>query len=304
MSKISDEKSLQQLAMNFVEKRNDETFTLLYERFKPGLKKYIKNFSMDSDTVDDIFSVTMSKAYSFVDKYDSTWNFSTWVYTICRNECLAEIKRKSMICSFDGTNVDFASNSEDMIFENDYEFFSNEETIQSDDVYDEILNEIKNLPEHYRGVISDRIINKMKYKDISIKYGLKINTVRSRIHSAKKILKSIWLNNKTKSENSTKIINIPGITSVVVYGEKKFEKCDIIVISAVYGARDKWIDVTEEVKEKIESEGEVKSCNRLGGDPIYGVKKSMIIKYEIGSQEIEKKIPEGKLFVKQNCFFQ
>jgi len=299
------EKSLQQLALDFVETRTERSFTFLYNRLKPGLKKFIQKYHQDSDTVDEILAITLSKAYVYVDKYDPQWNFSTWIYKICQNECLMEIRRKNAVSSLDNM-VDSkmtikAINDDDWKITPEYEVYSNEEVIHADSLYTEVLEEIRNLPEHYREIIEDRIVEKMKYKDIADKRGLKINTVRSRIHSAKKVIKNLWIEKKRKS--SSKTINILGVTILQLLGEDEkpskitHEKTsDISISQAKYGAGSAWYDVTDKVSKIYEERGEVKSSNRLGGDPCHGSAKVLIVEYNCGGESFIVEIKEGKAF--------
>jgi RNA polymerase sigma-70 factor (ECF subfamily) len=282
-------KSLQQLALDFVDSRNERAFTLLHNRLKPGLKKFVQKYHQDSDTVDEILAITLSKAFVYVDSYDSRWNFSTWIYKICQNECLMEIRRKNSISSLDymmDNKIALkAVNSEDWKTEEDLEFFNNEETVYADSIYNEVLDEIRNLPEHYKEVIQDRILEKMKYKDIAQKRNLKINTVRSRIHSAKKVIKSLWM--EKKKQSSTKPINIIGVTILEMMDDrvKKTPKPsliqNIVIVSVTYGSEDVRIDVTEKAKNVYSQKGAIKSSNRLGGDPCHVMSKTMRVEYTL-----------------------
>jgi RNA polymerase sigma factor (sigma-70 family) len=297
-------KSLQQLALDFVDSRNERAFTLLHNRLKPGLKKFVQKYHQDSDTVDEILAITLSKAFVYVDSYDSRWNFSTWIYKICQNECLMEIRRKNSISSLDymmdNKMALRAVNSEDWKTEEDHEYFSNEETVYADSIYTEVLDEIRNLPEHYKEVIQDRILEKMKYKDIAEKRNLKINTVRSRIHSAKKVIKSMWM--EKKKQSSTKPINIIGVTVLEMMDDrpKKVVKVtsntDVIILSVTYGSEDLSIDVTEKAKFVYQQKGLIKSSNRLGGDPCHGSPKTLKVKYTMNDIEYSVEIKEGKNF--------
>jgi hypothetical protein len=182
----------------------------------------------------------------------------------------------------------------------DHEFFNNEEVIDPDCLYDEIVQEIRNLPTHYREIIEDRIVDKMKYKDIAEKRGLKINTVRSRIHSAKKVIKNLWIEKKKKS-GSNKNINILGVAILKLLDEdapkaKKLVNADIKIISAKYGSEKAWVDVTDKCSKIFESNGEIKSCNHLGGDPCYGHRKKLILEYSIGGKTILMEVKEGNTF--------
>lgn len=299
------EKSLQQLALDFVDSRNERSFTSLYNRLKPGLRKFIQKYHQDSDTVDEILAITLSKAYIYVDKYDSRWNFSTWIYKICQNECLMEIRRKNTVSSLD-TMIDSkasikAINDDDWKTVPDYEVFSEEEVVHADSLYSEVLDEIRNLPLHYREIIEDRVVDKMKYKDIAEKRGLKINTVRSRIHSAKKVIKNLWIEKKKKG--SSKTINILGVTILQLLGEddkpskiNHTNTSNVIINKAKYGAGNAWFDVTDKVRKIFEDKGEVKSSNRLGGDPCYGSAKVLSVEYTCEGKNYSVEIKEGKAF--------
>jgi RNA polymerase sigma factor (sigma-70 family) len=297
-------KSLQQLALDFVDSRNERAFTLLHDRLKPGLKKFVQKYHQDIDTIDEILAITLSKAFVYVDSYDSRWNFSTWIYKICQNECLMEIRRKNSISSLDymmDNKIALrAINSEDWKVEDDPEFFSNEETVYADSIYNEVLDEIRNLPEHYKEVIQDRILEKMKYKDIAEKRNLKINTVRSRIHSAKKVIKSMWMEKKKKS--STKPINIIGVTVLEMMDDRVKKPTKIVtspvisIISVTYGSEDTRLDVTEKASTVFAQRGFIKASNRLGGDPCHGLSKTMIVEYEMNQIAHTVEVKEGKNF--------
>ena len=71
-----------------------------------------------------------------------------------------------------------------------YAFFN--EGSNLDDVYESVLDEIRDLPELYRDIMIDREINNMKYKDIAEKYGIKKRSIATRIRRARgKIRKKI-----------------------------------------------------------------------------------------------------------------
>jgi len=297
-------KSLQQLALDFVDSRSERSFTLLHNRLKPGLRKFIQKYHQDSEIVNDILAITLSKAYVYADKYDSRWNFSTWIYKICQNECLMEIRRQNSLYSLD-TMIENkisvkAINHDDWKVENDYEFFSDEETVQTDSVYSEILTEIKNLPEHYREIIEDRVVEKMKYKEIAEKRGLKINTVRSRIHSAKKVIKNLWIEKKIK-DGGSKTVNILGVTILQLLDDDKKKDTksplfQIEIVKVLYGSGETWIDVTEKSSRIFNERSEIKASNRLGGDPCYGKSKTLMIEYSRNGKTYVEEIDEGKAF--------
>jgi RNA polymerase sigma-70 factor (ECF subfamily) len=206
---MKKEESLQDIALSFVAERSESSFNKLYHRLKPGLRKMTMKYHQDDETINDILAITLSKAFVYADMYDPRWNFSTWVYKICQNECLMELRRKASTYSLNAmeeSNIKIKPMSEDDWTDNpDYEFFSDTETLESDKVYDEVMAEIENLPSPYKDVLQDREIRKLKYEEIAEKRGIKINTVRSRIHVAKKLVKNKWIQKKQSGNGNNEI---------------------------------------------------------------------------------------------------
>jgi len=209
-------KSLQDTALDFVNDRTEKSFAKLYYRLKPGLRKMIQKYHTDSDTIDDILAVTFSNAFAFVDKYDSRWNFSTWVYKICQNECLMELRRKNATYSLNAmeeSNIKVKpAEADEWIEVPEYEYFDSSVELPVEKVYEEIMEEMKALHSPYKEVMYDREVLKLKYKDIAEKHGIKINTVRSRIHCAKKIVRHRWI--EKKRQVTDKPLFIRNVTTI------------------------------------------------------------------------------------------
>jgi len=213
---MKKEESLQDIAMNFVEQRTEVTFNKLYHRLKPGLRKMVTKYHQDDETIDEILAITLSKAFVFADMYDPRWNFSTWVYKICQNECLMELRRKNATYSLNAmeeSNIKVKPAEEDEWTVNpDYEYYDDVDNVEVDTVYDEVMAEIDDLPSPYRDILQDREIHKLKYEEIAEKRGIKINTVRSRIHVAKKLVRNKWIDKKRAT--TTNDINIKNIALI------------------------------------------------------------------------------------------
>lgn len=75
--------------------------------------------------------------------------------------------------------------------------------------------------------------------------------------------------------------------------EEPLEKA--LVLTAKYGSDNTWIDVTEKVSEMAELGNEIKSSNKLGGDPCKGKSKTLVVEYVSKGETITKKFPEGTI---------
>jgi len=67
----------------------------------------------------------------------------------------------------------------------------------------------------------------------------------------------------------------------------------LTVVSAEYGAGDKWVDVTEHVRQRIQNNTlTVRASNDLAGDPIYGVSKKLKVHYRVGDTSYVTSVDE------------
>jgi hypothetical protein len=72
-------------------------------------------------------------------------------------------------------------------------------------------------------------------------------------------------------------------------------KPEITILSAIYGAGDKTVDVTKKVKDLFGKKANLKVNNQMGGDPCPGQYKSLIMEYMLGEQKMTKTFPEKTL---------
>lgn len=188
---MAKEKNIQVLAENFIRTRNEKEFNPLYERVKPGVLNHCYNILKDFELAEDAFLNAMSKVWQKIEQYDTErGNFSTWCYNIARNESLLLLKSRKKYISQSPDEMEYTSaKSEEKNpsynIEDDplWEFLSGGNDI--DDIYEQVIDEIKELDPLYRDIMIDREINGMKYKDIADKYGIKKRSIATRIRRAR-----------------------------------------------------------------------------------------------------------------------
>jgi len=185
------EKNIQKLANIFIKDKTDQNFKFLYERLKPGILNHCFGILKDRDLAGDAFLNCMAKIWTKIDQYDvDRGNFSTWCYNIARNESLLLIKSRKRYVNQTESDVEFISAlnpMHDSVYELEkdplWAFAYEENSVE--EVYDAIIEEIKNLPTLYKDIMIDREINHMKYKDIAEKYNIKKRSIATRIRRAR-----------------------------------------------------------------------------------------------------------------------
>ncbi|MFH1074231.1 MAG: sigma-70 family RNA polymerase sigma factor, partial [Candidatus Firestonebacteria bacterium] len=70
-------------------------FDLLYEKYKKPIFSFAYRMLGDFTEAEDVFQEAFLRVYRTADKKEAiNTEFSTWIYTIARNLCLNEIKRR------------------------------------------------------------------------------------------------------------------------------------------------------------------------------------------------------------------
>jgi RNA polymerase sigma-70 factor (ECF subfamily) len=160
---------------------NENAFVELVDRYKNKLINFTFNYLGDRDLAEDIVQETMLKLYEKRHYYKPIAKFSTWIYTIARNQANTELrKRKRRKISFlsqmtkNGKDFDLDSKAPDLIDE-----FHNTYLAQR------INKAIQLLPEHFREVIVLRDIQGLTYEDIGSVMDAPLGTIKSRINRAR-----------------------------------------------------------------------------------------------------------------------
>lgn len=211
-------RDLQELGMQYFNTRSEEHYILLYNTLKPRLEYFINNYynaskELSPMDVEDCVSDALMKIFLNIESYNNYFKFSTWSYTIAKNEALIKLynkkKLKEVSLSSDFKNDDSKSDSfnqrrEEGIFDSRVNIYSSaienlidvpemDKQIKNEllrNLVRSIIREIRNLDDRYRGVIWDREIHKMSYADIAAKYQLDMSKCKIYIHKGRRILKS------------------------------------------------------------------------------------------------------------------
>ena len=176
---------------------NGTAFTALWDMYIDQLRAYIRSMMRKQDDlyIDDICSRSFEKAFRQISAFDpSKSQFITWLRVIAHNTALDLKEREDRI---------YPKNQ--VVYLDDNTKPSSVMDIIQDSVdtpLDSIIKEesdtlnagyVDKLPELYRTIARMRLIDGMQYKEIAQELDMPLNTVRTRISRANKLIMQMRL---------------------------------------------------------------------------------------------------------------
>lgn len=146
--------------------------------------KYYKNESDAEDAVMDIYEKITKKTLTSEVTY-----FKSWLYTVTRNHCLEQLRKKS-------TRSD-KQNTADLMH---YDDVFHPDTVEQDKEVDMLHECIASLDEVQRTCVELFYFKKMPYVAIAEELNLNIGQVRSRIQNGRRNLKICMEKNNHRIE--------------------------------------------------------------------------------------------------------
>ncbi len=167
---------------------NENAYGRLQKKYQRIISSLIRKMIKDEDDIDDLVQETFIKAYRALDRYQSNYTFSAWIYKIASNTCIDFLRKKRLnIISLDepigGTDEDdgMTIEIEDNSYTPDIEVINSERR-------NALNNAVENLPEKYRIIIKMRHEDELDYNEIAEKLDLPLGTVKAHLFRARKLL--------------------------------------------------------------------------------------------------------------------
>ena len=156
---------------------NTQAFAVLAAQYQKRVYMLGLSFFDNSDDCEDFVQDVMLKAYSALGTFRAEAPFATWLMRIAYNTARNSVKKRRSYASLvDGTEIEYRG-------DNPEEKHLNECIILS------VREAVSNLPDNYRICIDLYFFYDMSYTDIAAVTELPLNTIKSHIFRAKKILR-------------------------------------------------------------------------------------------------------------------
>lgn len=81
--------------MQRVRQGDREAFAQLVDKYKQPIFNFVARTLRDPDEAEDVAQTVFIQVFKAADRYEVNARFSTWLFTIARNACLNELRRRS-----------------------------------------------------------------------------------------------------------------------------------------------------------------------------------------------------------------
>jgi RNA polymerase sigma-70 factor (ECF subfamily) len=171
-------------------KRGDRAaFTELVEKYKQPLFNFVFRTLRDEAESEDVAQNTFLQVYKSRDRYERTAKFSTWLFTIARNLCLNEIRRRSRhpAESIEENHAEYEDQPRQQY--EDKSHIAAPEKLLHGELAQKIEEALAELPENQRTAILLCRQDELSYEEIAEVLDCSLSATKSLIHRGRETLK-------------------------------------------------------------------------------------------------------------------
>ena len=172
-----------------VKQGDSAAFTELVEKYKQPVMNVVYRILRDATESEDMAQNVFVQVYKSAHRYEISAKFSTWLFTIARNLCLNELRRRSRhpAESLDAVRPDDVDQPLRQ-FE-DKKNFTPPESLLQNELAQKIEAALAELPENQRTAILLCRQNELSYEEISKVLDCSLSATKSMIHRGRETLK-------------------------------------------------------------------------------------------------------------------
>lgn len=151
-------------------------FEHLFGRHRSAIHHLFVLRTGSEQTADDLLQETFIKVYLHLRRYNPTYTFGQWLYTIARNTLIDFARKRQEDLSLDDRFIAPASTQP-----------TPEERIIRDQQQEQLTSLMERLPVRYRELITLRFVDEYSYEEIAARLDVPLGTVKTRIHRAREL---------------------------------------------------------------------------------------------------------------------
>jgi RNA polymerase sigma-70 factor, ECF subfamily len=161
----------------------------LIEKYKQPITNLIYRTLHDATEAEDLAQNVFVQVFKSAERYRVSAKFSTWLYTIARNLCLNEIRRRSRHPA-ESLDVSHPEQEDQPLRQyEDKKNFSPPDQLLQQELRAKVAQALAALPENQRTALLLCREEELSYEEIAAVVGCSLSATKSLIHRARETLK-------------------------------------------------------------------------------------------------------------------
>ena len=165
-------------------------FTQLVEKYKQPILNLVWRTVRDETEAQDIAQNVFVQAWKSAPRYQATAKFSTWLFTIARNLCLNEFRRRSRHPAESLDQMRDDSDDQPLHQVVDKRITGAQDELLRGELELKVDAAIEALPENQRAALALCRQEELSYEEIAAVLGCSLSATKSLIHRARETLKA------------------------------------------------------------------------------------------------------------------
>lgn len=172
-------------------------FETLLKKYRKSVYYMLLKMVKNSDDAEDLTQEAFAKAFNSIEKFDSKFAFSTWLFRIATNNCIDFIRKKRVQTISIDSPMEGDDGSKMSIDVRDDRGDPNDSMLKKQ--RKRYLNmAIDNLPEKYRILVELRYFKEYSYEEVATELQIPLGTVKAQLFRARELLNQELKNLKSQ----------------------------------------------------------------------------------------------------------
>jgi len=181
-SNVLGDVQLVQLALQ----RDGAAFRTIMQRHNRRLYRMARSVVLNDSEAEDVVQESYVRAFTHLDQFRGDSSLATWLSRIVLNEALGRLRRRRP--TVDLGTIENRAPSQIISFPTAQ--LDPERTMAQREIQSLVEQAIDDLPEAFRIVLVARIIEDMSIEETAELFGLRAETVKTRLHRARALLRN------------------------------------------------------------------------------------------------------------------
>jgi RNA polymerase sigma-70 factor, ECF subfamily len=183
VEKLNDEQLVQ-----LARERDEAAVRAITQRYNRRLFRVARSILRDDAEAEDVVQETYVRAFTGLDHFRGDAAFGTWITRIAMNEALGRLRKRRPTVDWENYG---ANRTQAEIIDFPVSAASNdpEKTMAQGEIRAVLEHAIDALPDAFRAVFVARIVEGMSVEETADLFGLQAETVKTRLHRARNLLR-------------------------------------------------------------------------------------------------------------------